>query len=257
MRKHINNFIIIGSSRGLGSALVEVLLKNESYQVFGIARTKFEKVKNYEKWCSPKRYHHIEADITSASICETLKSVCLEFSEEPIQIFFNAAVVESDVNNNCTINFNVFDKINHVGIDGFKNVLQAFEGYLLNYGGVFVGISSFSAFFPPVFDSRIAYPSSKAYLDMSLRCLRIVWNSKHISIVTVHLGHIEEKQTGLLSRSYTKTAEKLVKSLSSKKIPSEINYPRLYTLVYKYILKSIPDSLYLKLFRMLHKLEIK
>lgn len=257
VKKRINNFIIIGSSRGLGSALVEELLKNESYQVFGIARTRFEKIKNCEKWRNSKRYHHIETDITSASCSETLKAVCLEFSEEPIQIVFNAAVVESDVNNNSTINFDVFSKVNSVGIDGFRNILKAFDDHLLSYGGILVGISSFSAFIPPVFDPRIAYPSSKAYLDMSLRCLRSMWDSKHIRVVTVHLGHIGEKQTGFFSRSYTKTAEKLVKSLSGKKIPSEINYPRLYTLVYKYILKSVPDSLYLKLFRMLHKSGIK
>ncbi len=257
MKKRIKKFIIIGSSRGLGSALVEELLRNESYQVFGIARTRFEKTTHYEKWRNLERYHHIEADITAASSSEVMKSVCSELSNEPIQIIFNAAVVESDVIKNSTIDYDVFDKVNNVGIDGFRNVLKAFEDYLLNYGGVFVGISSFSAFIPPVFDPRIAYPSSKAYLDMSLRCLRSMWDRRYISVVTVHLGHIEVRQTGLLSRSYTKTAEKLVKSLSGKKIPAEINYPKPYTLVYKYILKSVPDSIYLKLFRMLHKSGIK
>jgi NAD(P)-dependent dehydrogenase (short-subunit alcohol dehydrogenase family) len=257
VKKRISYFIIIGSSRGLGNALVEELLRNESNQVFGIARTRFEEINNYEKWRNSKRYRHIQTDITSASSSETMKSICLEFPGEPIQIVFNAAVVESDVINNSTIDYDILDKVNNVGIDGFRNVLKAFEGYLQNYGGVFVGISSFSAFIPPAFDPRIAYPSSKAYLDMGLRCLRSMWDSKHIRVVTVHLGHIGENQTGLLSRSYTRTAEKLVKLLSGKKIPSEINYPRLYTLVYKYSLTPVPDFLYLKLFRMLHKLGIK
>ncbi|MCP4992096.1 MAG: SDR family oxidoreductase [Colwellia sp.] len=257
MKQHINKFVVIGASRGLGSALVNELLINESYQVFGIARTRFEEVKYYGKWRNLERYHHIEADITTASSSEIMKSVCSEFSYEPVQIIFNAAVVESDVINNSTIDYDIFDKVNYVGIDGFRNVLKAFEGYLLNYGGVFVGISSFSAFIPPVFDPRIAYPSSKAYLDMSLRCLRSMWDRRYISVVTVHLGHIEETQTGILSRSYTKTAEKLVKSLTGKKIPSEINYPKPYTLVYKYILNSVPDFIYLKFFRILHKSGIK
>ncbi|GJQ57639.1 MAG: SDR family oxidoreductase [Candidatus Scalindua sp. AMX11] len=256
MKRRINHFIIIGSSRGLGSALVEVLLRNDSHHIFGVARTRFNEIKNYKNLCHSTRYHHIETDITSASCVETLKSITSKFSKGPIQVVFNAAVVESDITSDFTINFDTFDKVNSVGIRGLSNVLKAFEGYLFTYGGIFVGISSFSAFVPPVFDPRIAYPSSKAYLDMCLRCLRSIWNSDHISVVTVHLGHIGEKQAGSQSRSYSDTAEKLVKSLSGKKIPSEINYPRLYTLVYKYFLTSVPDFLYLKLFRMLRKSRI-
>lgn len=53
------------------------------------------------------------------------------------------------------------------------------------------------------------------------------------------------------------TAKKIVESLSKKKIPTEVNYPELYIIVYKYILRFVPDSLYLWLFRLLYKLGIK
>ena len=247
--------IIIGSSRGLGAAMVEEFLKDESCFIIGVARTSLEKIHDHEKWIASERYRHVELDITAPNCIESLKLICSEIPREPICIIFNAAIVKADFEEDSSINFGTFDEINRVGIDGLGNVLNAFEEQLLDYGGILVGISSFSALAPPVFEPRVAYPASKAYLDMTLRSLRPAWKKK-VKIVTVHLGHIGGSGSTFFSSlmvppTYSRAARKIVRKVMSRRTPTEINYPLLYCIVYRYLFKFIPDVIYLLLFRLL------
>jgi NAD(P)-dependent dehydrogenase (short-subunit alcohol dehydrogenase family) len=255
----MKNFFIIGSSRGLGAALVEELLENNTYRIFGIARTKFENIENYNKLVISKRYHHIEIDVVSPRFSENLKKICSEhIKNESICVVYNAAHIEKDVNSDCSINYDAFVNVNKVGIDGFCNVLKGFEAHLLTYGGILVGISSFWGITPPLFLPWVAYPSSKAYLNMTLKCLRAAWDKK-VKIVTVHLGNVGGNGVNPFSRfivpTYLMVAKKIVASIVSKKPPKNINYPQWHSIVYRYIIKLIPDSFYLKLFQIYFKVE--
>ncbi|MDP2923140.1 MAG: SDR family NAD(P)-dependent oxidoreductase [Candidatus Omnitrophota bacterium] len=249
-RYNIKHCIIIGSSSGLGAALVEEFLNQTSCRITGVARTNFEKIHRYREWSASGRYNHIELDITSPVCRIHLKSLCSEFSSEPICVIFNAARVATDVNKNGALNYDVFADINRVGIDGFGNILAAFEEHFLKYGGILVGISSFSSFMPPLLEQRVAYPSSKAYLDMAFRCLRVAWDKK-VKIVIIHLGHISYSKDKTfpkwISPTYNLVAKKIVRLIASGKAPQEINYPVLYCLIYKYIFRFIPDRVYLNL----------
>lgn len=247
--KTIKQCVVIGSSTGLGASLVEECLNETSYYIIGVARTSFEKIDNYQKWQTSKRYSHIEIDITSQDCINRLKTLCSSFQNEPICVIFNAAIVQADIEENGSIDYDLIARINHVGIDGFSNILASFGDYFAKHGGVFIGVSSFSAFVPPFLEPRIAYPASKAYLDMALRSLRMLWDKK-VSVVTVHLGHLgnpREKIVKGQATNYANAAKIIVNSLFSKKIPQEINYPILYCVVYKYIFKFISDSLYFEL----------
>src|SRR3989338_7068293 len=170
--------IVVGCSQGLGAAMVEELLKIESTRVIGIARRGLEEVETLTSFSASGRYSHVKLDITSSNCRKVLMSVASEIPHEPLCIYFNAAHVANDVRGDGTIDFAVFDNINTLGIGGLGNVIEAFEGHLLKYGGDLVGISSFSALVPPVNEPRVAYPASKAYLDMLLRCLSAVWGNK-------------------------------------------------------------------------------
>lgn len=244
--KKIRNFIVIGSSRGLGAAIVNELIKNESFNIIGISRTDFEEMPDFEEWKALNRYEHIKLDITSQNCVEVLSALNSKFSEKAVCVIFNAASIKADVNNNKNINYDIFNEINSVGITGFKNVLESFESYLLNYGGLFVGISSYSAFIPPVFTPKVAYPATKAYLDMALRSLRMIWKDK-VAVVTVHLGHMRESAT------YSKAAKKIVSSITAPKVAEEINIPFLYNIVYRYFLRYIPDRISLLVFNLFCK----
>jgi len=253
--KKIRNFIVIGSSRGLGAAIVNELIKNESFNIIGISRTDFEELPDFEEWKALNRYEHIKLDITSQNCVEVLSALNSKFPEEAFCVMFNAAFIKSDVNNN-NINYDIFNEINSVGITGFKNVLESFVSHLLNYGGIFVGISSYSAFIPPVFTPKVAYPATKAYLDMALRSLRLIWKDK-VAVVTVHLGHMRESAEGVvfpkITLTYSKAAKKIVSSITAPKVAEEINIPFLYNIVYRYFLRYIPDRVNLLIFNLFCK----
>lgn len=246
MQEEIAHCVIIGSSRGLGAALVEEFLKQTSYSIIGIARTSPDKISPYPTWNSTGRYRHIQLDIASSQCRDILQALSQELKPKPICIVFNAAHIKPDANEDQSINYEVFDQVNRVGIDGLGNILFAFEKHLLKHGGILVGISSFSAFAPPLI-SKVAYPATKAYLDMIFRCLRATW-PENIKLVIVHLGHIGDWNTTFPRwrvPTYSMAAMKIIRSISGKNIPGEINYPLLYTLLYKYVCALLPDKVYL------------
>jgi short-subunit dehydrogenase len=88
----IKEWIIVGSSMGLGAALVDEFLKQTSYKIIGIARTKFEGIKNYKQWIASGRYRHIEMDVASPQCREVLKDISITLSPDPVCIIFNAAL---------------------------------------------------------------------------------------------------------------------------------------------------------------------
>ena len=245
-------YIVIGSSRGLGAALVDELLEKGADQVIGVSRTKREYLEFHEKRLATDRYRYIELDITSPKCEEDLISVCAELPHEPLCVIFNAALQGTDVTKDHTLNYQVFEEVNRIGITGFYNVIGAVQGHLLTCGGMFVGISCIGALIPPVFAPRVAYPSSKAYLDMVLRCLRVLWRGK-VKVVTVRLGHMHDathaSMRGVLT--YSNAAKKIIQSISGQRIPNEINYPLSYTIMYRYIFAMLPDSVYVWLMRLL------
>lgn len=257
MNHRIRHYIVIGSSRGLGAAIVDELLKTGSSQVIGIARTRLEDIKNHGDWLSSKRYTHVQLDIGSSEAHESLKLICSQLNNVPVCIIFNAACMDKDVNADCSINYNIFRATNRVGIDGLGNVLNAFEDHLITYGGILVGISSFSALSPSVVEPKVAYSASKAYLDMTLRCFRFLWKEK-VSVVTVHLGHVGSPKitpfTKWMVPTYSNTARKIVRSISGERIPSEINYPFLYCIAYKYFFTLMPDIIYFRVVRFFMKI---
>lgn len=246
---------IIGSSRGLGAALVEELLKKEDLYVIGFARSDIADIKNADQWLASKRYQHVKIDITSPECTEKLKSICSGLSGEPIIVIHNAALVKSDSSIDKRIDYPIFDEINHIAIAGLRRVLEGIEEHMLSFGGVFVGISSFSAIFPPAQELRLAYPATKAYLDMALRCLRFAWGNK-VKIVTVHLGHLDSLGDGKrywFVPNYAQTARKIAQVLGRTNIPDEINYPFLYNLLYRRLLIFVPDYVYFWIINLLTK----
>lgn len=249
--KDTTQVIIVGSSRGLGAAMTEKILE-KGLIVTGIARTPFNEMENFQKFLDSGRYNHIELDITSEKCIDFISSKLAEIKDQKTCVIFNSACLESDIDDNLKIKLDTAREINSVGINGLLNIIKSVESHLLQNGGVFVGISSFSAFTPPVFNLKIAYPASKAYMNMVLRCLRLNWKNR-VKVVTVNLGHIGKNENLDTIKSvipdYQTVASKIINNVFSNKIKEEVNYPWIYCLAYKYIFRFIPDNLYYYLFK--------
>ncbi len=247
--------IVVGSSRGLGSALVDALLANGADLVVGVARTSEHDIAQRHQWPASPRYRHIQIDIGSPDSVAAMSAVLPDMPKEPLLVIFNAANLAKDTKDDRSIDFEVFEEINRTGVNGFTNVLRAFEPHLLSWGGTFVGISSINALMPPVLEHRVAYPATKAFLHMALRSAGIAWEGK-VSCVTIHLGHVGGAlNRGLVSRlllpTYAATADKIVRLMMRQNIPRQMTYPFLYRVMYRGILPYVPDSTYYHLLRLL------
>lgn len=249
----INNVIVIGSSKGLGAALVDKFLSLKDASIIGISRTNPD---NINELLNSDKYKHIQMDISSGNSVDMLKQALSSFDDKPVCIVYNAAYIKSDIEENGFINFEKLRETNAVGIDGLANVVEATEEYLCKNGGIFIGISSFSALSPAIFFPTASYPASKAYLNMFLRSLRLLWRKKNIKVIAVNLGYMRELQAkfpfNLVVTSYSDVAGKIVKTVKGKRKPEEINYTTAYNLIYRG-LGSLPDSICYTVFQVMLK----
>lgn len=234
-----NIYIIIGASRGLGASLVGKCLEN-GLEVIGIGRTSEDKIENMEVWQKTKRFRYVRTDIGEPLSVEKMKSIIGMCEGRPVCIIFNAAIIDSDVGSDGAIMFDIFKNVNHVGVNGFGHVLEAFSDYLVSHGGMFIGISSISAWMPPVGGNKIAYPASKAYLDMALRSLRLLWDKK-VHVMTVHLGSIGGSGSFFIP-GYNAVAQRLIKAFICGRPPESICISAPYCIAYG-IMKNMPDRI--------------
>ncbi len=249
--------VVIGSSKGLGAALVNELIASPYRLVIGVARTKFNKLPTYEKLSRSKKYFHVVADVTSVNCLNKLNSLYEKFSGDSLTVIFNAAKRTSDVDKENNIIFDEVSNTNKVGILGLINVIKAFEKYWSKNNGKLIGISSINAIYPPIVERRISYGATKTYMDMLLRNLSILWNNQ-VNITTIHLGHIgggydHNILPKYLRSNYTKAAKKIMKIITKKKPPSEVIWPAYYK-IYKYAAPFLPDTIFHKLVRGIIKL---
>lgn len=254
--EEIRHHIVIGSSRGLGAALVKELLKEGTNYVIGVARTGKAGIESEQGRLDEKRYQHVELDITSDNSVEVLKEVCSSLPPVPVCVYYNAAFIVQDIERGLHINVKLAEESNKVQIDGLGHTLKAFEGHLLGYGGVLVGLSSVWSLTPPFSLPWISYPATKAYLDMTMRCLRIFWKNR-VYVMTVHLGHLDNLGSSRLPRwlspTYDMTAEKIVRTVSGKKMPRDMYYPPVYRIFYNYLFRIIPERVFTGLFLVLQR----
>ena len=246
----MQHYIVVGSSRGLGAALVTELLRQEAAQVIGLARTKLADVPQAQQWQAAGRYRHVAIDLGAPQTLPVLKAVCAEMPPVPVCVIFNAAAIQQDVKANGALDYETVRQINRVNIDGLTQVLEAFEAHLLTYRGAVVGISSVWGVTPPLGLPWIAYPASKAYLNLFCRCLRVAWQ-KQVPVMTVHLGVIGGGGASTLATlavpTYQMAAQKIVRSIAAGKGRRNLRYPLWQAAVYQ-CLRLLPDALLARLF---------
>jgi len=256
------NYIVIGSSKGLGAALVQELLNNEQCFVYAVSRTSPEEIPDYEKWQKSDRFRYFQTDISDKEQVLKLTDINNFIKDKPVCIIFNAACLKTDVNDNKFIDFKTLREVKNTGIDGLINILEVFQSNLINYGGIFIGISSFSTISPAICPEMIAYRAAKTFLNTLLDDLRFIWrNNKNIKIMTVNLGYMRKNKSTnqileFLFPSYNKVAKKIVKTVNLNNIPEELNYTFFYTIIYRFF-ALMPNTIYYFIFHVILKKTIE
>jgi NAD(P)-dependent dehydrogenase (short-subunit alcohol dehydrogenase family) len=245
----LQQVVVIGSSRGLGAALVDELLRQGAQSVVGVARTQIQDVAAGSEWLAGGRYRHVTTDVGRPECVPALLKALGTLAPEPVTVIFNAACFALDVREDGSFDHEAYREVNRVGVDGLGYVLRTFDEHWRVHGGMLVGISSINVWRPPVLARRIAYGASKAYLDMLLRNVALGWAGR-VRTVRCHLGHIgdEGRDHGalpaFLKPSYRDAARELVRILGRERVPAEYTYPQIYRWLYRVALAPVSDAFF-------------
>ena len=176
------NYIITGTSKGIGNAIAKNLLEKNFY-VYGIARSK-QNINN-------KNYIHLKEDISKKN------------SIENIYNFLKKKKIKIDgLVNNAGINIpNKFDKISRSDYNKILDTNITAPFFLiqklipiLKNGSSIVNISSFSAISGGPFSSH--YAISKSGVEALTKNLSIFFSKNKIRVNAISPGLIKTKMTG-------------------------------------------------------------
>ena len=237
--------VVIGSSRGLGTALADQLLQCGSPVVAGFSRS--SRLGDHHPDQAAGVYLHTQLDIAAPDSSAEIRRQIAALPRGPLLVIFNAACIAEDVHEDGTLDPDIFEQINRTGIGGLGQTVVAVQERLLSDGGMLLAISSINALVPSISEKMVAYPASKAYLTMLIRSLALHWSGK-VKVSAIHLGHIGGTGNRFFSRwlnpSYLQAATWIVTYAVSGRRVVEGAYPWPYRFVYCYLLKCIPDHLY-------------
>lgn len=256
LSKNMSECIVIGSSKGLGAAFVQEILNNTPCRVYGISRTALEDIPAGANWQATGRYSHLQLDIASENAAASMSEL-LKKCGGRLCVIYNAAHIERDYVPGKGLDIEAFDRVNRTGIEGLRNVLAAFEKHLSLNGGILAGVSSFWGRLTPVSLPYVSYPATKAYLDSLFHSLKYLCPPQ-MNIVTITIGNIKEGSGRLPAwfiPTYDMAARYIVRRLFAENTPCSIEYPCWHALLYKYLLRLLPERLLPLIFGVYLKLE--
>lgn len=207
------NILITGISKGLGKEIGLRLVK-DGHTVCGIARSP---TTTMAQWELPGRSNFIykQCDIRDS---EKINH-CLEDLKAsgfiPDAVILCAGVMTDDLVNGRFI-YNTFRDVFETNL--FPNIFivnRCMEIFTENKEIIFIGISSLCSHRALVID-KIAYPASKAALNMAFESFRIQFFDSKFRFVIVNLGRLGDRNS-LIQISYKKAA---------KKVAAAVKHPR-------------------------------
>ncbi|MBF0299224.1 MAG: SDR family NAD(P)-dependent oxidoreductase [Oligoflexia bacterium] len=253
MNNLFSHVVIVGTSQGLGASLVNCFFQKSSCKIIGISHTAKELTKIRTEILKSDRYLHYHLQIGTQNFVQKLKLIAESLNTDSnstnyICVIFNSACIVADLKVNMqksAIDWPVFHQIHQIGVIGLNSVLEGFADYFAKHRGVFVGISSFSAYFPGIDPLKIAYPASKAYLDLLLEALRILWHQR-VHVITIHLGRISAKEqrgiASLSSTNYSAASNYIFKVIMKAQKGAVYDYPFIYKLLYRYLFALLSSN---------------
>lgn len=202
--------IVTGDSGGLGSAIVEEILKKDLYGVIGISRKRNEKIENLlSKYTN---YKHINFDLMNVDKIKGLYVNEIKKIGEVYGLVNNSAVAYDDIVTNADIKKldNMF-KINvYAPIILTKYVIR--DMILNNNKGSIVHVSSVSAH--TGYKGLSMYASTKGALEVFSKNIAREWGIKGIRSNCVAPGFME---TDISSGLTDEQRQKIYKRTSLKK----------------------------------------
>jgi short-subunit dehydrogenase len=189
------NIVITGCSRGIGFALAEILLSNETNKVIGIARNT-DKLSVLERKYS--NFRAVAYDITQIDEVDLIKQVSQFFSEINILIN-NAGMLINDGFER--VGAREVSKIFETNVFAPAQLIKAFLPYMSNLErGHVINIGSMGGYQGSAKFAGLAwYSASKAALACLTECLAEEYKNRNISFNCLALGAV---QTEMLDEAF-------------------------------------------------------
>lgn len=215
---------ITGVSSGLGQELAKQLL-NEGHEVWGIGRSGREKIN--PSFLNNKDFHYSLCDVSDEGqiLRATNELMAADFIPDAV-ILNTASLKEDTLNGLADKSFEEVFMLNLFGVVDFVKIfLPIFKE---RNKGIFVAISSFSAYMPMIRgEIKFAYPASKAAVNMFFDALHWAFCETNIKFTVFNFGRMGDSKKWSLSVSYQKTAERIMAYLRAPKKSQSIFYPPL------------------------------
>jgi NAD(P)-dependent dehydrogenase (short-subunit alcohol dehydrogenase family) len=149
---------VVGSSRGIGKALVDLLAQNPHNEIYALSRNVEESERHFSKWTNVHSYaFDLEEDVRG-QLVRIIEKV------ERIDVLINNAglLINKPFPELSAFDFNRSFQVNTIGV---METVQALLPKMLTFGGHIVNISSMGGFQGTMkFAGLTAYSSSKAAL---------------------------------------------------------------------------------------------
>jgi len=152
-------FIITGANRGLGEALVAILIKNENHFVISISRSQSEEQKTYP----PANFYFLKADLSKNTLGKKIGVLNDLIANEDIYFINNASIIEP-ITKIAHLNEDAIDKTISVNIKSTMLITKYLLRHYNDHKLSFVNISSGAA--NRAISNWSLYCSSKAFIQM-------------------------------------------------------------------------------------------
>ena len=187
-------FLVIGASRGIGKALVEIIAKDPNNSVIALARSKHS-LENYFDGFS--NVHSDFIDLQSDSLKEDLSNVLNSYDRIDYMINNAGKLVNKPFLELTQEDFDTCYQINAIGV--MKSV-QVAVPKMLAFGGHVVNISTVGAFQGSVkFPGLTAYSTSKAAVTSFTELFSEEYKKTKITMNCLCLGAV---QTEMLEEAF-------------------------------------------------------
>ena len=180
------NILITGVSKGLGYYMALNLLKDE-HSVWGLSKSDTDDV-NIQTLMNYQSFSYDQCDLSQDKEIDMVLIEQKEKRQTLDVIILNAANMENDIID-YRLDYGKFKYIFDVNLFSSINIIEKIlPEFIQKEKGILVGISSLSSYTPLCVD-KIAYPTTKAALNMVFKYLRFHLTKKNIKLISYILSN--------------------------------------------------------------------
>ncbi len=210
------------------------LLKDE-HSVWGLSKSDTDDV-NIQTLMNYQSFSYDQCDLSQDKEIDMVLIEQKEKRQTLDVIILNAANMENDIID-YRLDYGKFKYIFDVNLFSSINIIEKIlPEFIQKEKGILVGISSLSSYTPLCVD-KIAYPTTKAALNMVFKSLRFHLAKKNITFITVNPGPMSINDT-FFQISYDKAAKKIIKTINNPK--HVLNFNFVSTFIYR-CMDFLPD----------------